>query len=240
MSTDAFSRSRSPMRGSAGSASEEAKWRAGKTNARRRLGHRHAQRVRDPAALDLRVAGEQRQDRQARRRRRSSSPPAAAPARAGSRSRPSRPSSARPPCAARTARRACSGSGRRAARGGRRRPAGRPRCGRRAGSGSARGRTRRRTRSAPCDRCGAAARRRRRGCRSGRPSQCPEPKSAWMPPSSPIERTIAAESGATGNVSTRWFVDHEEGKSGQPASVAAAAAIGASITGFYRPRARAA
>ena len=35
MSTDAFSRSRSPMRGSAGSPSEEAKWRAGNTNALR-------------------------------------------------------------------------------------------------------------------------------------------------------------------------------------------------------------
>ena len=35
MSTPALSRSRSPMRGSAGSVSEDAKWRAGNTNARR-------------------------------------------------------------------------------------------------------------------------------------------------------------------------------------------------------------
>ena len=64
----------------------------------------------------------------------------------------------------------------------------------------------------------------------GPPSHRPEPKSAWIEPSRPIERTIAAESGATGSVSTRWLVANEEGKSGQPASVAAAVAIGASIT----------
>jgi hypothetical protein len=48
-------------------------------------------------------------------------------------------------------------------------------------------------------------------------------------PSRPIERTMAAESGATGSVSTRWLVDHVEGNSGQPAIVAAAASE-ASIT----------
>ena len=70
----------------------------------------------------------------------------------------------------------------------------------------------------------------------GPPSQSPEPKSAWIPPSIPIERTIAFESAATGSVSTRWLVAKEEGKSGQPASVAATVAIGASIgPGFYRP-----
>ena len=35
----------------------------------------------------------------------------------------------------------------------------------------------------------------------GPPSQRPEPKSALIEPSSPIERTITAESGATGSVS---------------------------------------
>ena len=66
----------------------------------------------------------------------------------------------------------------------------------------------------------------------GPPSQRPDPKSAFSAPSTPIERTIAAESGATGSVSTRWFVDQQDGKSGQPAMVAAAAAIGTSIPRF--------
>ena len=39
----------------------------------------------------------------------------------------------------------------------------------------------------------------------GLPSQSPEPKSAWTWSSSPIERTIASESAATGSRSTRWF-----------------------------------
>ena len=69
----------------------------------------------------------------------------------------------------------------------------------------------------------------------GPPSQRPEPKSGWIVPSRPIERTIAAESGATGSASTRWLVDHDGPNSGQPAIVAAAMASGASITGFYRP-----
>ena len=56
----------------------------------------------------------------------------------------------------------------------------------------------------------------------GPPSQSPAPKSAWILRSTPIERMIAAESGATGSVSTRWLVENEAGKSGQPASVAAA------------------
>ena len=64
----------------------------------------------------------------------------------------------------------------------------------------------------------------------GPPSHSPEPKSALSEPSSPIERTIALESRATGSESTRWLVDHVGGNSGQPAIVAAAMAIGASIT----------
>ena len=64
MSTPAFSRSRSPIRGSDGSVSYEAKWRAGYTYARRAAADRDPQRVVDPAAPDLLVAGEQRQDRQ--------------------------------------------------------------------------------------------------------------------------------------------------------------------------------
>ena len=216
MSTDALSRSRSPMRGSAGSSSEEAKWRAGNTNALPALGHGHAQRVRDAAAPDLLVAGEQRQDRQpggvgARPAGRAQARPAQAPGRAGA----GGPAPARRG-AARTARRACSGCGRRAARGGRRRRPRRPRCGRRAGSGSARGRTRPRSRSAPRER---AVRRPTTsyGIPIGPPSQRPEPKSAFSAPSTPIERTIAAESGATGSASTRWLVDQPDGNSGQPA-----------------------
>ena len=171
--------------------------------------------------LHLLIAGEQRQDREAGRvgarpARRAQLRLAQAPA-----SRPSPPSSGRPPCAGRTARRACSGRGRRAARGGRRRPAARPRSARRAGSGSARGRTRRRTRTRTFDSSSSGVTT-SYGMPIGPPSHSPEPKSAWIEPSRPIERTIAAESGATGSVSTRWLVENEAGNSGQPASVAAA------------------
>src|SRR5258705_11816892 len=58
----------------------------------------------------------------------------------------------------------------------------------------------------------------------GPPSHSPAPKSALSEPSRPIERTIAAESGATGSASTRWLVEKSAGNSGQPAIVAAAAA----------------
>src|SRR5438105_7663333 len=51
----------------------------------------------------------------------------------------------------------------------------------------------------------------------GCPSQSPEPKSACTGASSPIERIIAAEFGATGSLSTRWFHGFEAGKTGQPA-----------------------
>src|SRR4051794_19761300 len=54
----------------------------------------------------------------------------------------------------------------------------------------------------------------------GRPSQRPEPKSACTPSSSPIERTMASESGATGSASTRWFVEKSAGNRGQPARAA--------------------
>ena len=66
----------------------------------------------------------------------------------------------------------------------------------------------------------------------GPPAYRPEPKSAFSAPSTPIERTIAAESGATGSVSTRWLVEKPDGNSGQPATVAAAAAIGTSMPRF--------
>ena len=48
----------------------------------------------------------------------------------------------------------------------------------------------------------------------GPPSQSPEPKSActWSP--TPIERTIASESAATGSLSTRLFQRFEAGKTG--------------------------
>src|SRR2546426_1420329 len=51
----------------------------------------------------------------------------------------------------------------------------------------------------------------------GLPSQRPEPKSAWTGASRPIERIIAAEFGATGSLSTRWFQGFAAGKTGQPA-----------------------
>ena len=53
------------------------------------------------------------------------------------------------------------------------------------------------------------------------PSQSPEPKSAWTGESSPIERIIVAESGATGSRSTRWFQTLEAGKTWQPPIVGA-------------------
>src|SRR5947207_11723994 len=55
----------------------------------------------------------------------------------------------------------------------------------------------------------------------GCPSQSPEPKSACTGSSSPIERIIAAELGATGSLSTRWFHGFVAGKIGQPAIVGA-------------------
>ena len=95
MSTPAFSRSRSPIRGSDGSVSSEAKWRAGWTYARRvrRTVTRSAWSIRP--APDLVVAGEQRQDRQAGRVGARSSRPGAAASSAGSTSRPSPRSSRR-------------------------------------------------------------------------------------------------------------------------------------------------
>jgi hypothetical protein len=60
----------------------------------------------------------------------------------------------------------------------------------------------------------------------GRPSQRPDPKSAWKVSSSPIERTMVVESGATGAWSTRWLVAKLGPNSGQPAIAAAAAATG--------------
>ena len=67
MSTPAFSRSRSPIRGSDGSVAVEAKWRAGYTYARRerRTVTRSAWSIRPRRTSP--VAGEQRQDRQAGR-----------------------------------------------------------------------------------------------------------------------------------------------------------------------------
>src|SRR5215207_1805636 len=76
----------------------------------------------------------------------------------------------------------------------------------------------------------------------GPPSQRPEPKSALSVPSSPIERTIAAELRATGSASTPRFVDHAGGTSGQPAIVAAAAwsqataSISGVLSALLRPR----
>jgi hypothetical protein len=48
----------------------------------------------------------------------------------------------------------------------------------------------------------------------GPPSQSPEPKSACMWSPTPIERTIASESAATGSLSTRWFQALVTGKTG--------------------------
>src|SRR5215213_5550571 len=61
----------------------------------------------------------------------------------------------------------------------------------------------------------------------GRPSQRPDPKSAWRPVPSPIEATIAAESPATGSRSTRWLVGNARGRRGQPAMLVACAGRGA-------------
>src|SRR6185295_4624207 len=49
----------------------------------------------------------------------------------------------------------------------------------------------------------------------GPPSQVPEPKSAWSPVSSPIERISVAEFGASGSLSTRRFQGFERGKTEQ-------------------------
>lgn len=46
----------------------------------------------------------------------------------------------------------------------------------------------------------------------GRPSQRPEPKSAWTFPPAPIDPTIADEFPATGRRSTRLFQTLEAGK----------------------------
>jgi hypothetical protein len=51
----------------------------------------------------------------------------------------------------------------------------------------------------------------------GLPSQRPEPKSACTESSSPIERMISAEFGATGSLSRRWFHGFEVRDTGQPA-----------------------
>src|SRR4051794_29973589 len=71
----------------------------------------------------------------------------------------------------------------------------------------------------------------------GLPSQRPDPKSAWKWSSSPIERTIAFESAATGSWSTRWLVVKLGPNSGQPASAAAVAAT-PSIAGYSSASAR--
>ena len=96
MSKSRLSRSRAPIGGSAGSVerAREVARRPDVGAPRARDGE--AQRVVDPAARDLVVAGEARAGSAARRRRPTSSRPAAAGSSAGSRSRPSRPSSARP------------------------------------------------------------------------------------------------------------------------------------------------
>ena len=149
MSTPAFSRSRSPIRGSAGSVSEEAKWRAGKTKARRLCDTVMRSACVMRPCLHLLVAGEQRQDRQARRvgarpARRAQLRLAQAPGRAR----------ARRPAAALLAQgeqleqlAAVAVDEQRVAVAVGLRPALDP--ARRAGSGSARGRTRPRSRSAP-------------------------------------------------------------------------------------------
>ena len=105
------------------------------------------QRVVDPSAARPRRSGRGPAGSGARRRPPTSSRPAAAGSSAGSRSRPSRPSSVRRPGGARRARRAGRRRGRRSARAGRRRPPPRPRSARRRESGTARGRTRPRTRT---------------------------------------------------------------------------------------------
>ncbi len=51
------------------------------------------------------------------------------------------------------------------------------------------------------------------------PSQSPEPKSACTGDPSPIDAINAAESGATGSVSTRWFQTLVAGKTGHPPSI---------------------
>ena len=167
MSTEARSRSRSPMRGSAGSAASDATCRAGQrtrcASATRSSAARAGSARGGPPGSGRAAAGSA-----APRRPRSSSPPGAAAAGAGSTSRPSRRSSRPPRGAARTARRAGSGSGRE-----QRVPVAvgvRPALDVHAapGSGSARGRTRWRSRSARAS-AASAARRRRRGSRSARP-----------------------------------------------------------------------
>ncbi len=54
----------------------------------------------------------------------------------------------------------------------------------------------------------------------GPPSQSPEPKSACMWSSSPIEATSRSESGATGSLSTRWFQGLAAGNTGQAGACA--------------------
>ena len=110
------------------------------------LRERDPDRVADLARGDLVVAHQAGQDRQARRRRRSSSRAAAARRSSGRTARPSRPPSRRRAPGRRTARtaRTCPAAAR--ARGGRRRSPRHPRPARRAGSGTARDRSRRRRR----------------------------------------------------------------------------------------------
>ena len=209
MSTDALSRSRSPMRGSDGSVSEEAKWRAGYTYARRRARHRHPDRVADRAAAHVVPARQQREDRQAGGvgRRPALGPQllrAQVPGRAGA-----RVPGAALALAARTARTAGSARGRPAARGGRRRP----RCGRPPGSGSRRGRTRRRSRSA---RARAACARVTRS--NGMPIRDPVAAGAEVG----VDAAVAADRGdhrvrvrrARAALSTRWLVENDAGKIG--------------------------
>src|SRR5262245_56827139 len=56
------------------------------------------------------------------------------------------------------------------------------------------------------------------------PSQSPEPKSACMWSSRPIDATIASEPAATGSESTRWFHGLEAGKTGQAGACGSGAA----------------
>jgi hypothetical protein len=58
----------------------------------------------------------------------------------------------------------------------------------------------------------------------------PEPKSACMVASAPIERTIASEFEATGSPSARWFQALSFGKTGQPPTRGAAAAVAGSAS----------
>ena len=58
----------------------------------------------------------------------------------------------------------------------------------------------------------------------GPPSQSPEPKSAWTLSPAPIAATIAAELGATGSLSTRWFQGLVAGKTGQAGACGSRAA----------------